>query len=201
MGIKFKTMVWKALCSNQLSYLIQPVALVGWCSSHFVPVLLQTTVWTTPQPCCRSGSEGCRASITLWSGHPWKDQGEHTLKYILPFFSTFTFTCLLLRRPTFPCEAGVFITINDTVHSCHSISMSTNVKNKDLSTHFSPSLSPSSHVGELGPKHWPNSRFTHVMKLKQAALSSARALWADYILVRSPTTQHSGTTTLSSRCH
>ncbi|XP_051557514.1 procollagen galactosyltransferase 2 [Myxocyprinus asiaticus] len=35
---------------------------------------------------------------------------------------------------------------------------------------------------ELGPKHWPESRFTHVMKLRQAALTSARAQWADYIL-------------------
>ncbi|XP_017570117.1 procollagen galactosyltransferase 2 [Pygocentrus nattereri] len=40
----------------------------------------------------------------------------------------------------------------------------------------------SSYVDEMGPKHWPDSRFTHVMKLKQAALRSARAQWADYIL-------------------
>ncbi|XP_067309262.1 procollagen galactosyltransferase 2 [Pseudorasbora parva] len=38
------------------------------------------------------------------------------------------------------------------------------------------------YVDELGPKHWTESRFTHVMKLKQAALTSARAQWADYIL-------------------
>jgi len=40
------------------------------------------------------------------------------------------------------------------------------------------------YVDELGPKHWTESRFTHVMKLRQAALKSARAQWADYILVR-----------------
>ncbi|KAI4901834.1 hypothetical protein NFI96_032275 [Prochilodus magdalenae] len=40
----------------------------------------------------------------------------------------------------------------------------------------------SSYVDELGPKHWPDSRFTQLMKLKQAALRSARAQWADYIL-------------------
>uniref|UniRef100_A0A673JUN8 Procollagen galactosyltransferase 2-like n=1 Tax=Sinocyclocheilus rhinocerous TaxID=307959 RepID=A0A673JUN8_9TELE len=39
-----------------------------------------------------------------------------------------------------------------------------------------------SYVDELGPKHWPESRFTHVMKLRQAALAAARAQWADYIL-------------------
>ncbi|XP_017208065.2 procollagen galactosyltransferase 2 [Danio rerio] len=40
----------------------------------------------------------------------------------------------------------------------------------------------SSYVDELGPKHWPETRFTHVMKLRQAALKSARAQWADYVL-------------------
>ncbi|XP_072544755.1 procollagen galactosyltransferase 2 [Salminus brasiliensis] len=39
-----------------------------------------------------------------------------------------------------------------------------------------------SYADELGPKHWPDSRFTHVMKMRQAALRSARAQWADYIL-------------------
>ncbi|XP_073705859.1 procollagen galactosyltransferase 2 [Garra rufa] len=38
------------------------------------------------------------------------------------------------------------------------------------------------YVDEMGPKHWMESRFTHVMKLRQAALTSARAQWADYIL-------------------
>uniref|UniRef100_A0A7N6BH72 Glycosyl transferase family 25 domain-containing protein n=1 Tax=Anabas testudineus TaxID=64144 RepID=A0A7N6BH72_ANATE len=39
-----------------------------------------------------------------------------------------------------------------------------------------------SYAGELGPKHWPNSRYEYVMKLKQAALNFARKRWADYIL-------------------
>uniref|UniRef100_A0A4W5MBE3 Si:ch211-13f8.2 n=1 Tax=Hucho hucho TaxID=62062 RepID=A0A4W5MBE3_9TELE len=56
------------------------------------------------------------------------------------------------------------------------------VQSQYHSVKWTPMEEPSSHVGELGPKHWPNSRFTHVMKLKQAALRSARALWADYIL-------------------
>ncbi|XP_050993353.1 procollagen galactosyltransferase 2 [Labeo rohita] len=38
------------------------------------------------------------------------------------------------------------------------------------------------YVDELGPKHWMESRFIHVMKLRQAALTSARTQWADYIL-------------------
>uniref|UniRef100_A0A7N6BHD2 Glycosyl transferase family 25 domain-containing protein n=1 Tax=Anabas testudineus TaxID=64144 RepID=A0A7N6BHD2_ANATE len=45
-----------------------------------------------------------------------------------------------------------------------------------------PMDQPTSYAGELGPKHWPNSRYEYVMKLKQAALNFARKRWADYIL-------------------
>lgn len=45
-----------------------------------------------------------------------------------------------------------------------------------------------SYTDEWGPKHWPPSRFNHVMKLRQAALKAARERWADYILVRMATT-------------
>ncbi|KAM4039394.1 procollagen galactosyltransferase 1 [Anomaloglossus baeobatrachus] len=34
---------------------------------------------------------------------------------------------------------------------------------------------------EEGPKHWSHSRYEYVMKLRQAALTSAREMWADYI--------------------
>ncbi|XP_068608749.1 procollagen galactosyltransferase 2 [Brachionichthys hirsutus] len=45
-----------------------------------------------------------------------------------------------------------------------------------------PMEQPTSYAGEMGPKHWPNSRYEYVMKLKQAALNFARKRWADYIL-------------------
>ncbi|XP_059494278.1 procollagen galactosyltransferase 1 isoform X2 [Stegostoma tigrinum] len=45
-----------------------------------------------------------------------------------------------------------------------------------------PMDEPVSYPNELGPKHWTHSRFEYVMKLKQAALKSARKQWADYIL-------------------
>ncbi|XP_029001624.1 procollagen galactosyltransferase 2 [Betta splendens] len=45
-----------------------------------------------------------------------------------------------------------------------------------------PMEDPKSYVDEWGPKHWPPSRFSHVMKLRQAALRAARERWADYIL-------------------
>ncbi|CAL1593921.1 unnamed protein product [Knipowitschia caucasica] len=45
-----------------------------------------------------------------------------------------------------------------------------------------PMEEPKSYTDEWGPKHWPPSRFGHVMKLRQAALKAARERWADYIL-------------------
>ncbi|XP_074117444.1 procollagen galactosyltransferase 1 isoform X2 [Sminthopsis crassicaudata] len=45
-----------------------------------------------------------------------------------------------------------------------------------------PMEEPRSYPDEDGPKHWSNSRYEHVMKLRQAALKSARDMWADYIL-------------------
>lgn len=45
-----------------------------------------------------------------------------------------------------------------------------------------PMEEPRSYTDEWGPKHWPPSRFHHVMKLRQTALKAARECWADYIL-------------------
>ncbi|XP_017262347.2 procollagen galactosyltransferase 2 [Kryptolebias marmoratus] len=45
-----------------------------------------------------------------------------------------------------------------------------------------PMEEPRSYTDEWGPKHWPPSRFNHVMKLRQAALKAAQERWADYIL-------------------
>ncbi|KAI1886511.1 hypothetical protein AGOR_G00196500 [Albula goreensis] len=36
---------------------------------------------------------------------------------------------------------------------------------------------------ETGPKHWGNQRYEHVMKLRQAALDTAREMWSDYYLL------------------
>lgn len=41
----------------------------------------------------------------------------------------------------------------------------------------------SAFADEVGPKHWNNLRYEHVMKLRQAALDTAREIWADYLLV------------------
>lgn len=41
----------------------------------------------------------------------------------------------------------------------------------------------SEYEDENGPKHWIDLRYEHVMKLRQAALDTARQMWADYFLV------------------
>lgn len=60
-----------------------------------------------------------------------------------------------------------------------------------------------SYPDEEGPKHWSDSRYEHVMKLRQAALKSARDMWADYILVSfsasQPPTHASGRSQVSRR--
>ncbi|CAG06095.1 unnamed protein product, partial [Tetraodon nigroviridis] len=46
-----------------------------------------------------------------------------------------------------------------------------------------PDDKSSAFADETGPKHWNNLRYEHVMKLRQAALDTAREIWADYLLV------------------
>ncbi|KAL7883670.1 hypothetical protein SRHO_G00013280 [Serrasalmus rhombeus] len=46
-----------------------------------------------------------------------------------------------------------------------------------------PLEKPRAYPDEGGPKNWPNVRYAHVMKLRQAALDSAREMWADYLMV------------------
>ncbi|XP_069783798.1 procollagen galactosyltransferase 1-like [Narcine bancroftii] len=57
-----------------------------------------------------------------------------------------------------------------------------NVQSFYHSVEWRPMDEPKSYPDEIGPKHWPDSRYNHVMKLRQAALKSARDRWADYIL-------------------
>uniref|UniRef100_A0A4W3JZS1 Collagen beta(1-O)galactosyltransferase 2a n=1 Tax=Callorhinchus milii TaxID=7868 RepID=A0A4W3JZS1_CALMI len=45
-----------------------------------------------------------------------------------------------------------------------------------------PMEEPKFYNDEVGPKHWTNSRFTHVMKLRESAMKTARDKWAEYIL-------------------
>ncbi|XP_031592411.1 procollagen galactosyltransferase 1 isoform X1 [Oreochromis aureus] len=46
-----------------------------------------------------------------------------------------------------------------------------------------PKEEPRSYEDEEGPKDWIDPRYEHVMKLRQAALESAREMWADYFML------------------
>ncbi|XP_026770270.1 procollagen galactosyltransferase 1 [Pangasianodon hypophthalmus] len=46
-----------------------------------------------------------------------------------------------------------------------------------------PQQEPSGYEDEDSPKHWSDLRYEHVMKLRQAALDTARQMWADYFLL------------------
>ncbi|TTL72951.1 Procollagen galactosyltransferase 1 [Bagarius yarrelli] len=46
-----------------------------------------------------------------------------------------------------------------------------------------PKEEPRAYGDEEGPKHWTNHRYAYIMKLRQAALDSAREMWADYLLM------------------
>ncbi|KPP70111.1 procollagen galactosyltransferase 1-like [Scleropages formosus] len=52
-----------------------------------------------------------------------------------------------------------------------------------------PREEPRSYEDEEGPEHWPNQRYEHVMRLRQAALDTAWETWADYFLVRLPSSR------------
>ncbi|KAG8296484.1 hypothetical protein J6590_056043 [Homalodisca vitripennis] len=42
--------------------------------------------------------------------------------------------------------------------------------------------SPPHHLpGELGPAHWPQARYSHIIGLREQALAFGRRSWADYV--------------------
>lgn len=51
------------------------------------------------------------------------------------------------------------------------------------SVEWRPLENPKSYPQEDGPKQWSNQRYAYVMKLRQAALESAREMWADYFML------------------
>ncbi|XP_051742076.1 procollagen galactosyltransferase 1 isoform X1 [Ctenopharyngodon idella] len=46
-----------------------------------------------------------------------------------------------------------------------------------------PKEEPREYHNEEGPKEWTNERYAYVMRLRQAALESAREMWADYLMM------------------
>ncbi len=137
------------------------------CSVMFLVISGQplTTVWTTAQPCFTSGSKEFNTCTTRWSGGPWSNQGEPL-------------------QPNKKCLCLLSTTLTLFNHRFNSSEPDVLWSSAPKMFSFSLLPSSSSYADEQGPKHWPDSRFTHVMKLKQAALRAARRLWTDYILVR-----------------
>ncbi|KAE8619650.1 hypothetical protein XENTR_v10009886 [Xenopus tropicalis] len=56
-----------------------------------------------------------------------------------------------------------------------------NVQNQYHHVEWRPQEHPRWFRDEEGPKHWSHGRYEYIMKLRQAALTSAREMWADYI--------------------
>ncbi|MEE6509671.1 hypothetical protein FKM82_027272 [Ascaphus truei] len=57
-----------------------------------------------------------------------------------------------------------------------------NVQSQYHHVEWRPQEQPRWYQDEEGPKHWSRARYEYIMKLRQAALTSAREMWADYIM-------------------
>ncbi|XP_056624585.1 procollagen galactosyltransferase 1 [Triplophysa dalaica] len=58
-----------------------------------------------------------------------------------------------------------------------------NVQNFYHYVEWRPQEESTVYKDESGPKQWTDARYEHVMKLRQAALDTAREMWADYFLM------------------
>lgn len=77
------------------------------------------------------------------------------------------------------------------IRSDHNIDNSSQILNKWLITSGTAYHSidvkiddePKKYDDEIGPAHWPHSRFQHIVKLRESALRTAQHRWVDYIWV------------------
>ncbi|KAI2666028.1 Procollagen galactosyltransferase 1 [Labeo rohita] len=81
--------------------------------------------------------------------------------------------------------------VSDRVATDHNIDNTTyllrdwliNVQKLYHYVEWRPKEEPGKYYDEEGPKDWTNERYAYVMKLRQAALESAREMWADYLMM------------------
>uniref|UniRef100_A0A672N0U3 procollagen galactosyltransferase n=1 Tax=Sinocyclocheilus grahami TaxID=75366 RepID=A0A672N0U3_SINGR len=81
--------------------------------------------------------------------------------------------------------------VSDRVATDHNIDNTTyllrdwliNVQKLYHYVEWRPKEEPRKYHDEEGPKDWTNERYAYVMKLRQAALESAREMWADYLMM------------------
>lgn len=84
-----------------------------------------------------------------------------------------------------------FIVFLSRIRSDHNIDNSSQILNKWLQTSGTVYHSvdvkvddeQNKYEDESGPAHWPNSRFQHIVELRESALRTARHYWVDYIWV------------------
>lgn len=101
---------------------------------------------------------------------------EHSLPYFLG----------TIERLNYPKDrVAVWVATDHNVDNTTAILRDWLIKVQNLYHYveWRPQEEPRGYEDEDSPKHWTNLRYAHVMKLRQAALESAREMWADYFLL------------------
>ncbi|XP_024288577.1 procollagen galactosyltransferase 1 [Oncorhynchus tshawytscha] len=101
---------------------------------------------------------------------------EHSLPYFLGN----------IERLNFPKDrVAIWVATDHNVDNTTAILRDWLVKVQKLYHYveWRPQEEPTEYQDADSPKQWTNLRYAHVMKLRQAALDSARDMWADYFMV------------------
>ncbi|XP_064841903.1 procollagen galactosyltransferase 1-like [Oncorhynchus masou masou] len=101
---------------------------------------------------------------------------EHSLPYFLG----------TIERLNYPKDrVAVWVATDHNVDNTTAILRDWLVKVQKLYHYveWRPQEEPTEYQDADSPKQWTNLRYAHVMKLRQAALDSAREMWADYFMV------------------
>ncbi|XP_064844749.1 procollagen galactosyltransferase 1-like [Oncorhynchus masou masou] len=101
---------------------------------------------------------------------------EHSLPYFLGN----------IERLNFPKDrVAIWVATDHNVDNTTAILRDWLVKVQELYHYveWRPQEEPTEYQDADSPKQWTNLRYAHVMKLRQAALDSARDMWADYFMV------------------
>ncbi|XP_011894360.1 PREDICTED: probable inactive glycosyltransferase 25 family member 3 isoform X3 [Cercocebus atys] len=139
-------------------------------SEATTPGVPRTTMWTTPQRCCRSGWQLWAMAMPLWSGGPRGSPGGDLRGRVLGKMEN---SCSPERKrdspePQPPSQGSVHCLAEREEHVPHG--------------NISPLYPLRFYPDEEGPKHWTKERHQFLMELKQEALTFARDWGADYIL-------------------
>uniref|UniRef100_A0A7N8YPW8 procollagen galactosyltransferase n=1 Tax=Mastacembelus armatus TaxID=205130 RepID=A0A7N8YPW8_9TELE len=101
---------------------------------------------------------------------------EHSLPYFLG----------TIERLNYPKDRmALWVATDHNVDNTTSVLRDWLVKVQNLYHYveWRPKEEPRHYADEESPKHWPDARYEHVMKLRQVALEAAREMWADYYML------------------